>query len=105
MFAQTSLLMRLSSAAGNDDLYNKFLMGISYALSKSKCTRYDLYVSRTYVVVSISDMHSGKYWQFLAHYKIQILYNFWAQKSKLIFLNGAIFGDFSSFGAKFFTNF
>ena len=24
------------------------------------------------------DMHSGKYWQFLSHYKIQILYKFWA---------------------------
>ena len=26
-------------------------------------------------------VHSGKYWQFLAHYKIQILYKFWALKS------------------------
>ena len=25
---------------------------------------------------------SGKYWQFLAHYKIQILHKFWAQKSR-----------------------
>ena len=47
-------------------------------------------------------MHSGKYEQFLAHYKILILYNFWAQKVDCF----EFFAPFLvNFGAKFFTHF
>ena len=38
-------------------------------------------------------MHSGKYWQFLAQYKNQILYKFWDEKVNF----AAIFGTFFKF--------
>ena len=33
------------------------------------------------IFLKTQKLNSGKYWQFLAHYKIQILYKFWAPKS------------------------
>ena len=49
-------------------------------------------------------LHSGKYWQLLAHNKSRFDSNLGPKK--LIFCNfGAIFSHFSDFGAKFFIHF
>ena len=51
----------------------------SWARSKARRALVSLVLNN--FCLSIEPLHSGKYCQFLAHYKIQIFHKFWAQKS------------------------